>query len=329
MNGLTALQLLALAALGFAVIASVIASATVPTSLKVAAPWSPQAKYRLLLLHALLPAILALAGVVATLLPSLLALLWPSFDHCMVHPGEHLHLCLAHLPEPVGNLGSRLCLLGAGVFIVLHAARGIAMLYNAVLLSSRLVARAHPMPHLGARVVMSTQPLCLLVGVLRPTVLISQGLLQELTAEQLDAVLLHERAHARRHDTLLRLVARATTLLLWRPTRRRLLFELELAAEQCCDEAAACAIGDRLAMADTIIKVERLLQHPPPALSALAVSFGGTTVPQRVTSLLEPQRPESRKVPLLAVLFLALALLFTSSAPIHHATETLLAVLTR
>jgi beta-lactamase regulating signal transducer with metallopeptidase domain len=254
---------------------------------------------------------------------------WPSFDHCMVHPGEHLHLCPTHLPEQVGNLGSRVCLVAAGVFIVLHTGRGLVMLHNAVRSSSRLVAQAVPVPHLGARVVRTTQPLCLLVGVLRSTVLISEGLLQKLTAEQLDAVLLHEQAHARRRDTLLRLVAHATTLLLWRPTRRRLLFELELAAEQSCDEAAACAIGDRLVVADTIIKVERLLQHTPPALSALAVSFGGTTVPQRVTALLEPQRTESRRFPILGVVSMGLVLVFTSSAPIHHATETLLAVLTR
>jgi Zn-dependent protease with chaperone function len=328
-SALNALQLLALAGLGFTALASTLVSLAVPASLRAAALLSPESRHRLLLACALMPALVALAGVAATVLPSFLGLIWPSFDHCLVHPGEHLHVCLMHLPERVSNLGSWLCVLGAGGFTLLRAGRGAATLRTAARLSSRLCAHAALVPSMNARVLRSMQPLCLLVGVVRPTVVISEGLLRNLTAEQLHAVLLHERAHATRRDTLLRLIARATTLFMWPSARRCLLLALDLAAEQSCDEAAARAMGDRLAMADVLLKVERLLQGTPPGLGALAVSFGGATVPERVTSLLAPRRADSRPVPLLGVLFGALALLFTASAPIHHATETLLTALTR
>jgi hypothetical protein len=114
---------------------------------------------------------------------------------------------------------------------------------------------------------------------------------------------------------------------MWPSARRRVLQALEIAAEQSCDEAAARTIGDRLAMAEVILKVERLLQPLPRGLGPLALSFGGTAVELRVSALLESPRTEHRSI---AVVLLALLLvaLFAASEPLHHLTETLLGTLT-
>jgi Zn-dependent protease with chaperone function len=81
-------------------------------------------------------------------------------------------------------------------------------------------------------------------GLLRPRVFVTSGMVAALTAEELDAVLVHEAEHARRRDPLRRLAARAAAdVLFWLPlvgwwTRHRL-EDAELAA----DRAAIDRVG--------------------------------------------------------------------------------------
>jgi hypothetical protein len=105
--------------------------------------------------------------------------------------------------------------------------------------------------------------------------------------------------------------------------RRALLEALELAAEQASDEAGAAELGDRLAMAEVILKVERMLHVAPAPLRALASSFGGTSVPLRVAALLDAPMEKRPRLPIVLVAILGIAL-FAASPELHHTTETLL-----
>jgi Zn-dependent protease with chaperone function len=326
-SAVSAFQLVFLEFLTFAVVAGVVASLAVPFALKGTARWAPPLRHRALVLLALSPVILALAGVIATLAPSLLGLIWPEFDHCLVHPGTHVHLCLVHLPQNAGNVGSWLVVLGATAALSIGASKAFIALHGASRLGSRLVAVGSHEPRLSAHVLPISQPLCLLVGIVRPRIVVSEGLVRSVTSEELRAVLLHEQAHASRRDTLVRAVSRATTVFLWPSARDRLLSAIEVSAEQSCDEAAARAIGDRLTMAEVILKVERLLHATPVGLRPLAISFGGTAVPARVAALLEPSPSGRRAVEPMALLLLVLVAVFAASSPIHHGTETLLGAL--
>jgi len=322
-----ALHLVLLEALVFALVAAGLTSLAVRSVPKRIAAWSPASRHRAWLVLASAPMVLSLAGVLATFVPSLLGLVWPEYDHCLVHPGTHVHLCLVHLPKHLGNVGSCLVLLAAAVVLSARAGNAVIGLTRASRLRSRLLAQGAHEPDLSAWVLPTKQPLCLSAGVFRPAVVVSEGLLGAVTREQLGAVLAHERAHATRNDTLFRLLARAATVFMWPAARRRVLQAIEVAAEQSCDEAAARVIGDRLAMAEVILKVERLLHPMPGGLAPLALSFGGTAVELRVSALLESPRTEHRSI---AVVLLALLLvaLFAVSEPLHHLTETLLGALT-
>jgi beta-lactamase regulating signal transducer with metallopeptidase domain len=173
----------------------------------------------------------------------------------------------------------------------------------------------------------TSTPLCLLAGIFRPTLFLSRGLLAAMGPESVAVLLHHERAHAARRDLLLRLLARAGTLFLWPSVRMRLLEALELAAEQSCDEVAASKVGDRLQVADAILRVERLLHSAVSPLAPLAVSFGGATVPQRVSALLEAPR-RAGNLSALGMVFASLSLsTLAASAPLHHWTESLLEAL--
>jgi hypothetical protein len=298
-----------------------VASAGVPLLRRLLRNLPPPARYRRLWLLAASPLLATVAGMAAALTPSLLGLVWPAYDHCLVHGGTHAHLCFAHLPQEVGGPASWLVLAAAVGFLAARAALGIAGLRRAGRVCSRLLAHAVHQPRLSASVFPSVLPVCLSVGILKPKTVLSEGFVRAISAEQLEAVLLHEQAHANRRDALLLLVARATTALMLPRPRAQLLDELALAAEQSCDEMAARAIGDRLTMADVILKVERLLSAPP-AVAPLAASFGGNAIPLRIAALVAPPRRERHRSVLAISIVCALLAMAAASEQLHHLAET-------
>jgi Zn-dependent protease with chaperone function len=165
--------------------------------------------------------------------------------------------------------------------------------------------------------------MCLLVGLFRPAILLSRGLLAVVSEGELGAIARHERAHAERRHTLARLLARICAVFMVPRSRRALFDALELAQEQSADEVGAAVLGDRLAMAGLILKMERLLHSPRSGAHALAISLGGYSVPARVAALLDHRLEKSSRLPgsLAAVIVIALLI---SGPELHHATETLL-----
>lgn len=329
MSVLGAIQLILLAGFAFAQVFGWLASGAAPLLLSATATWSPERRHRALLVMSFAPALLPVFSVLAVLAPSFLALLWPEYDHCARHGDDHVHLCLAHLPRELGNASSCLLLLLLAGWLALRATRALDELYRAWRWSSQLRAHALTDAGLGASVVPTRRALCFIAGVFRPTILVSRGLLDAVAPEQLAIILHHEHAHAARRDVLLRIVAQAATLFMWRSARAALLDALELAAEQSCDEVAASNIGDRLQVAETILRVERLLQTTAFGPSPLSLAFGGDTVSQRVAALLEaPRRSGNALLPWVGVVLLSSGLLATS-VPLHHLTESLLGALVR
>jgi Zn-dependent protease with chaperone function len=327
MSVLGALQLVLLAALGFAVASGILVTMATPLAIRLTAQAAPESRHRWLLLVALSPVLLPAAGVLATLTPSLLGLIWPDFDHCLGH-GGHAHLCFVHLPAHLGNEVSWAVLFCSVVLLGARVVRGIIGLRRGSSWTSSLLSRAVANPALSARVLPIDAPLCLSVGVLRPATVVSRGFVASVNADDLAAVLVHERTHAKRKDTLVRLFARAATPFMLPWVRARLLAEIELAAERSCDEAAARSIGDRLTMAEVILKVERLVSAMPHPLRTVTASFGGTAVPARVAALLEPPRPDVKGAALPVCVGAVLVALFAASEPLHHVTETILGTLT-
>jgi len=93
------------------------------------------------------------------------------------------------------------------------------------------------------------------VGVIKPQVLISRGLVQLANPVQLQVILNHELAHACRIDNLRRLLVSLATLVWPRMPRYSLLIDIDLAHEQSCDEHVSVLLGSRLVVADTIRSV--------------------------------------------------------------------------
>ncbi len=147
--------------------------------------------------------------------------------------------------------------------------------------SARLVgrlSRTGAPPFLGALVIEEARPLAFCAGLLRPRVYVSTGAIARLDAAALDAVLAHERHHARRRDPMRlacgRVLARA---LFFIPGLRELVDRSQALAEIGADEAALdAAPGRRSDLAAAMLafaesgaggfdpaRVDHLLGEPP------------------------------------------------------------------
>jgi len=287
--------------------------------------WDPAARHRALVLLAALPVLTAAALMLSAILPSLLSLELPSFDHCAVHNDGHPHLCFVHLPR----VGMNTTAIGLLVLVVAaaaaHAVRTARRMARASRVLRMLALSGDERGDLGATIVETPQPVCLAAGLLHPRVLLSRGLLDVLTGDEQAIVLAHERAHVRRRDALVASVVRALATLHFPATRRWLIRELDIAAEQACDEAAGETLGDRVAVASAILAVKRAgLNAEVGALAPVAVSFGEQAAERRVLSLLADPSPPRSVAALAAFFVLATLGLLVASGQLHHTVESLL-----
>ena len=90
-----------------------------------------------------------------------------------------------------------------------HALRRLRLIPVAELPVAFRLATARTVPAATAQLVHDPVPFAFTRGWLRPTIIISSALVAELSPDELDAVLLHERAHAVRRDPLRAVIARA------------------------------------------------------------------------------------------------------------------------
>jgi beta-lactamase regulating signal transducer with metallopeptidase domain len=171
--------------------------------------------------------------------------------------------------------------------------------------------------------------LCHAIGPLRPRVLISASLVEQLDPIDLRCALEHETAHLRRRDPLahfLLSVASLFALPVWAAALSR---AYRSAAEQACDDAAAHVVSDGALVATALLKVAGLqsgVSSTTPALGAFG--FGEHPLEARVRRLLSNEVFDVRRARGLqlagwvAAGTLAFAMLQASF--VHHAVETAL-----
>lgn len=232
------------------------------------------------------PSLAALWLVAASLLPEA----WlghAAFDsaHTTHHELHLLGLFTAQI-EPTLAYATLLFLVSASAFAVWSSLRAHARIGNLI---RRLEMRAQPPPpaqialverlaakhNLDVGLVMSDYPLSFVWGYTRSKLLLSSGLLNTLTAEELAGVLEHEAAHHARRDNLAKLVlAICSRLSLVFPLTRLVLQWRNEQVELICDEVAVAYTSSPLEIADALVKVRRL--SPPssyaPSITALGVS---------------------------------------------------------
>jgi beta-lactamase regulating signal transducer with metallopeptidase domain len=95
------------------------------------------------------------------------------------------------------------------------------------------------------------------VGWLRPAVLVPVGALAGLPADQVEALLLHELAHIRRHDYLVNLLQGVVeAILFYHPAVWWISGHIRVERELCCDDMAVAESGDVLTYARALAGLE-------------------------------------------------------------------------
>lgn len=243
-------------------------------------------------------------------------------DHCPHHGLGHPHLCFSHLPGLDLGLIHGAFAAAVGLPLVYGLARLMLSEYRARTQLTVLAALAARRGLL--RIVSGAAPLALAGGLFRPMVVLSRGLLNELSLRERRIVLAHEAAHLR-HGDAPRNVLFEVLLRLHFPVARRRLRQAWLSAlEERADDVVACRFGAE-PVVETLLHVARLKLHQP----VPGFSVAGANLRERVRRLLDGECGTAVGAPVFeAACALVLTALFTAAIAGHHALETLLGFLT-
>ena len=149
----------------------------------------------------------------------------------------------------------------------------------------------------------------MVMGWLKPVVLVPASTLTGLSPRQLEAILAHELAHVRRHDYLVNLFQTAVeTLLFYQPAVWWVSAQVRRERENCCDDLAVAVCGDRLGYARALADLEGLRAAGP----RLAMAADGGSLSDRIRRVVGVPGRSSRRS--WAAGLLALALLPVGAA---------------
>jgi Zn-dependent protease with chaperone function len=225
-------------------------------------------------------------------------------------------------------------LAGAGLaFLAAAIARGLTAWTTARRRVRNWMAHARPLTiastTLPAYAIDAAQPLIALVGLRRPRLLVTQGLIDALTPAELDAAVAHELGHQRAFDNLKRLViCSAPDLLTYFRAARVIEQRWAAAAEHLADRIGDSAAA-RCALASALVKVARLTPTIPRNSEPISTLISGGEIASRVQRLLADDEtiPSARTWRLGALGALAgLAVAFAYSPllqSVHEITEIL------
>jgi len=126
---------------------------------------------------------------------------------------------------------------------------------------------------LGASIAMKesqivTQPM--VIGFIKPVILVPVGLLMQLPPDETEAILLHELAHIKRRDYLVNLLQSfAETLFFFNPALLWLSARIRTEREHCCDDIAIAATGNKTGFAKALVSFNEIYAQ------RYALAFGG------------------------------------------------------
>jgi beta-lactamase regulating signal transducer with metallopeptidase domain len=143
------------------------------------------------------------------------------------------------------------------------------------------------------------------IGYLKPIILLPLAAINQLSTQQLEAVLLHELAHIRRHDYLINLVIRfIQSVLYFNPFVKALVNSVEREREKSCDEIVIQFQYDPLGYASALLMLEKV-NYLPKSL-AMASSGKKNDLLHRIECMMGVQKKQVISFNKLAGLFAGL-----------------------
>jgi GWxTD domain-containing protein len=143
------------------------------------------------------------------------------------------------------------------------------------------------------------------IGHVKPVILMPIGLLTGLPAGQIESILLHELAHVRRYDYLVNLAqVLVESILFYHPAVWWVSGVIRAERENCCDDVAVAASGDSRGYVAALAALEA---HRSGAREFLLAASGGSLAARIRRLLGAPDSPRASLTPVCATLLLALA----------------------
>jgi beta-lactamase regulating signal transducer with metallopeptidase domain len=125
----------------------------------------------------------------------------------------------------------------------------------------------------------------LVIGYLKPVILVPIGLINSLAPDQVEAILLHELAHIVRKDYLVNLIQKIIgTLFFFNPAVLWVSFLIRSERENCCDDIAIGHTRNRFGYMRALISFEEYRQDLPD--QALAITGNTGAIPQRIKRMI-------------------------------------------
>ncbi|MDB5392198.1 MAG: TonB domain/peptidase domain protein [Planctomycetaceae bacterium] len=155
------------------------------------------------------------------------------------------------------------------------------------------------------------------VGYLRPVVLIPVSLMTRIPSTQLEAILAHELAHVRRHDFIVNLLQTLIeTLFFYHPAIWWISHQIRVEREHCCDDLVVGLLGNRVEYGRALLAVEELRGRS----TLLAPGATDGSLLSRIRRIVlgatsEPYRPTWWGSSLIVLLFVAVSFTATVLLP--------------
>src|SRR5262245_28150206 len=238
-------------------------------------------------------------------------------------------------PRAVEDLDVTLTLLALATLSVIGAAacRGCAAWVRASRRRSEWLRLARPLAvdsAIPAYEIPIDAPMMALVGVLRPRLIVTRGVVSALTVDELRAGIAHEIGHLRAWDNLKRLaMVAAPDVLAGTRVAATIQARWASAAEHAADRAAGGDSESRCALASALVKIARLTPASTPIAEPISALVDGGDIASRVQRLLADDSPAP---PVLSTRGLSLSLAVTGAFVIaygpllrfvHEATEVI------
>ncbi|TVQ12048.1 MAG: TonB family protein [Bacteroidetes bacterium] len=150
-------------------------------------------------------------------------------------------------------------------------------------------------------------PVCF--GYIKPVILFPVSAITQLSHEEIELIILHELAHIKRHDYLLKILqSTVQTILFFNPFCYFFSRQAELTRELCCDKVVIKMKNQKFRYAQTLLKLEEIklsLTNP-----VLTIKPNQNQIMNRIKNIMEnkPQNPISRVVSLAFILITLAAL---------------------
>ena len=149
----------------------------------------------------------------------------------------------------------------------------------------------------------------MVVGFIKPVILFPLGLINQLSTEEVSAILAHELAHISRHDYVLHMFQSLMEVFFYyHPGLWYLSKVINAERENCCDDLAISKTGGAISYAKTLVKLQEMNMSPLYPALAMAGSKGFT---KRIKRILDVPVQQSRMRDKMIGLIVTVALLVT------------------